>query len=75
MMHGCGNVRAIFALAGAAALWSSAPAFAETTATEASDLDEVIVTGSRQTGIKASDSAAPIQIVGAEALKASGAST
>jgi iron complex outermembrane receptor protein len=36
-------------------------------------LDEVIVTGSRQTGIKASDSAAPIQIISTEALKNSGA--
>jgi iron complex outermembrane receptor protein len=39
----------------------------------ASPLDEVIVTGSRQSGLKASDSAAPIQIVSADALKASGA--
>jgi iron complex outermembrane receptor protein len=67
------NVRTTLALLGAAALSLSAQVFAETPATGASDLDEVIVTGSRQTGIKASDSAAPIQIVGAEALKASGA--
>jgi iron complex outermembrane receptor protein len=40
---------------------------------ETGSLDEVIVTGSRQTGIKASDSAAPIQIVSTEALKNSGA--
>ena len=33
-------------------------------------LDEVIVTGSRQSGLKASDSPAPIQIVSAEELKA-----
>ncbi|MGB6308110.1 MAG: TonB-dependent receptor [Steroidobacteraceae bacterium] len=37
-------------------------------------LDEVIVTGSRQKDIKASDSPAPIQIVSAEALKSAGAS-
>jgi iron complex outermembrane recepter protein len=37
------------------------------------DLDEVIVTGSRQTGIKASDSPAPIQVVSAETLKSAGA--
>lgn len=57
----------------AAALFLSAQAFADLPTTGESDLDEVIVTGSRQTGIKASDSAAPIQIVSAEALKAAGA--
>jgi iron complex outermembrane recepter protein len=67
------NVRATIVLLGVAALSLSTHVFAETPATGESDLDEVIVTGSRQTGIKASDSAAPIQIVGAEALKASGA--
>src|ERR1700685_2362414 len=67
------KLRAIIALLGAAALWPAAHAFAETPTTGESDLDEVIVTGSRQTGIKASDSAAPIQIVGAEALKSAGA--
>jgi iron complex outermembrane receptor protein len=36
-------------------------------------LDEVIVTGTREVGTRAVDSAAPIQIVSAEALKASGA--
>jgi iron complex outermembrane receptor protein len=36
-------------------------------------LDEVIVTGTREQGTKAVDSAAPIQVVSAEALKASGA--
>ncbi len=36
-------------------------------------IDEVIVTGTREQGIKAVDSAAPIQVVSAEALKASGA--
>jgi iron complex outermembrane recepter protein len=34
------------------------------------DLDEIIVTGSRQSGLKASDSPAPVQILSAEALKA-----
>ncbi len=33
-------------------------------------LDEIIVTGSRQSGIRAADSAAPLQIISAEALKA-----
>ena len=43
------------------------------TATQTSTLDELIVTGSRQTGIKASDSAAPIQVLSAASLKAAGA--
>src|SRR6202167_2394690 len=67
------NLRATIALLCAAAVWPTAQVFAETPTTGESDLDEVIVTGSRQTGIKASDSAAPIQIVSAEALKAAGA--
>jgi iron complex outermembrane receptor protein len=62
--------------ASASALHSSAT-LADTAAAEgaaeASSLDEVIVTGSRQTGLKASDSAAPIQIVSADALKQAGA--
>ena len=36
---------------------------------EATNVEAVIVTGTRQTGMKAADSAAPIQVVGAEALK------
>ncbi len=67
------RLRASIALLCAAAVWPAVHAIAETPATGESDLDEVIVTGSRQTGIKASDSAAPIQIVGAEALKSAGA--
>jgi iron complex outermembrane recepter protein len=67
------NLCATIALLSAAALWPAVQVFAETPTTGESDLDEVIVTGSRQTGIKASDSAAPIQVVSAEALKASGA--
>jgi iron complex outermembrane recepter protein len=65
--------------AGAAAVHSSA-ALADTatttttdTAADTSSLDEVIVTGSRQSGIKASDSPAPIQVVSAETLKSAGA--
>ena len=38
-------------------------------AVETANLDEIIVTGSRQTGIKALDSSAPIQILSPEALK------
>src|SRR5712692_3361149 len=65
---------AIAALCAAAAL--QAPQALADTATAAdteSSLDEVIVTGSRETGLKASDSPAPIQIVSAETLKSAGA--
>ena len=37
-------------------------------AAEVPDADTIIVTGTRQSGIKAADSAAPIQVLGAEAL-------
>jgi iron complex outermembrane receptor protein len=63
--------------ASASAVHSSAALADTAAATETADtsaLDEVIVTGSRQTGITAAESAAPIQIVSAEALKTSGAS-
>jgi iron complex outermembrane receptor protein len=70
---------AIAMLCASASAVHSSPALADTAAaatTETADtsaLDEVIVTGSRQTGITAAESAAPIQIVSAEALKTSGA--
>jgi iron complex outermembrane receptor protein len=65
---------ALAALCAAATLHAS-QALADTAvaADAESSLDEVIVTGSRETGLKASDSAAPIQIVSAEALKSAGA--
>lgn len=63
-------------LAGTSLLALLAPcsaAFAADAAAGASDnsatVSEVIVTGTRQTGVKAIDSAAPIQVVGGEALK------
>ncbi len=73
---------AIVALAlGMAGILDAAGALADTATTAAPvptadgfSLDEVIVTGSRQKDIKASDSPAPIQIVSAEALKSAGAS-
>lgn len=73
---------AIVALAlGMAGILDAAGAPADTATTTAPvstadgfSLDEVIVTGSRQKDIKASDSPAPIQIVSAEALKSAGAS-
>jgi iron complex outermembrane receptor protein len=43
-----------------------------TTADTGAAVEEVIVTGTRQTGIKAADSAAPIQIVGSQALLRTG---
>ena len=50
---------------------TAAPASAESseTPTEAGGLDEVIVTGTRQSGQRAADSPAPIQILSAEALQ------
>jgi iron complex outermembrane receptor protein len=65
--------------AGTAASYSP-EASADTAVTDASpvkasdknSLDDVIVTGSRQTGVKAADSAAPIQVVSADTLKAAG---
>jgi len=41
---------------------------------DTSGLDEIIVTGSRQAGLKAADSPAPIQILSADALKAASGS-
>jgi iron complex outermembrane receptor protein len=54
--------------ADAAAADAAAAASADADAT----VSEVIVTGTRQTGVKAADSAAPIQVVGGEALKSVG---
>ncbi|MBS0364142.1 MAG: TonB-dependent receptor [Proteobacteria bacterium] len=50
--------------------FASSPAFAG--AAEASNVDELIVTGTRATGMKAADSPAPIQVLGAQALKTVG---
>jgi iron complex outermembrane receptor protein len=63
------NLRAVIATICAVAALQSVRASADTPLAADSDLDEVIVTGSRQSGIKASDSPAPIQIVSAEALQ------
>jgi iron complex outermembrane receptor protein len=64
-MHRLLTGASIVALATALA----APAFAQSTAT---DVGEVIVTGTRTVGVKAEDSAAPIQVVGAQALTRTG---
>jgi iron complex outermembrane recepter protein len=66
------SLRAAVAALCAAAAMHSTQAFAvdaETPVPAESALDEVIVTGSRQSGLKASDSPAPIQIVSADALQ------
>jgi iron complex outermembrane receptor protein len=64
-----GKLRAAIALLCAAGAWQSLPAWAATPAVADTELDEVIVTGSRQSGLKASDSPAPIQILSTEALQ------
>jgi iron complex outermembrane recepter protein len=65
---------AISSLCAVAALYApQAAADKAATADIETSLDEVIVTGTRQTGMKAADSPAPIQIVSAEALKSAGA--
>lgn len=69
---------AISAVCAGAALMNSAAMGAAAAAPEAAagtgdGLSEVIVTGTRETGIRAVDSAAPIQIVSSETLKAAGA--
>jgi iron complex outermembrane receptor protein len=68
-------LRTVLATLCAAAALHASQALADTASAAGteSSLDEVIVTGSRETGLKASDSPAPIQIVSAEALKAAGA--
>ena len=43
-------------------------------ADQPASVEEVIVTGTREVGIKAADSPAPIQVVGAQVLQKSGAS-
>jgi iron complex outermembrane receptor protein len=58
----------------ATSLADTAPTAAPDQNVEGGSLEEVIVTGSRQKDIKATDSPAPIQVVSAAALKTSGAS-
>jgi iron complex outermembrane receptor protein len=48
---------------------TSTAAMAAAAATGTSNIDELIVTGTRATGMKAADSPAPIQVLGATALK------
>jgi len=65
---------ALIALVGAALpLHSSRSLAAEASADTDAALNEIIVTGSRVTGIKVMDSPAPIQLISSQALAASGA--
>ena len=68
---------AIVMLCTGASAFYSATVLADTAATEPASettgLDEVIVTGTRETGVRALDSATPIQVVSAASLKATGA--
>ena len=57
---------------GMPAVWAQSAAVAEATPEEA--LEQVIVTGTRQQGIVAAESAAPIQIIAGDALQATGQS-
>jgi iron complex outermembrane receptor protein len=68
-------LRTVIATLSAVAALQTSQALADTAAAADAEggLDEVIVTGSRETGLKASDSPAPIQVVSAEALKSAGA--
>jgi iron complex outermembrane receptor protein len=70
LLAAAGSLHAEAAAAGAAA---AAPAPAAPAAGESSEVEEVVVTGTRETGIKAADSAAPIQLVGHAELLRTGA--
>ncbi|MGZ6049983.1 MAG: TonB-dependent receptor plug domain-containing protein, partial [Phenylobacterium sp.] len=60
------NAYGVSAIALASALaWAGQAA----AAADATEVDQVIVTGTRVTGLKAADSAAPVQVVGSDALK------
>ncbi|HEY2047847.1 MAG TPA: TonB-dependent receptor [Caulobacteraceae bacterium] len=58
--------------AAAAAAAAAAPAASATSDSASSDVEEVVVTGTRETGVKAADSAAPIQLVGHSQLLRTG---
>jgi iron complex outermembrane receptor protein len=66
------SLLALIAASGAARA-ADADADAAAAADSGATVSEVIVTGTRQTGIKAADSAAPIQIVGKQQLLRTGA--
>jgi iron complex outermembrane recepter protein len=63
------NLRVAIATLCAAAAFQSSRSVADTASGSDDSLEEVIVTGSRTTGLKAADSPAPIQLFSAEALQ------
>jgi iron complex outermembrane recepter protein len=63
-MSGAGAMALLTASGLASQAWAAAA-----TPESGSNVEEVIVTGTRTTGVKAIDSAAPVQVVGAAALK------
>ena len=65
------NFAGVSTIALAAALMAS-NAFAADASSAPTDVSAVIVTGTRVTGMKAADSAAPIELVGSEALRRTG---
>lgn len=64
LMSGAGAMALLTASGLASQAWAAAA-----TPESGSNVEEVIVTGTRTTGVKAIDSAAPVQVVGAAALK------
>ncbi len=71
-MPSCTRVAAGLLMSFACGRAAFAQAALADSAAPADSLDQVIVTGSRQSGLRAADSPAPIQIISAEALAASG---
>ncbi len=59
------------AIGGLPRLSAAAPA----AGSDIDDTSQIIVTGTRDVGVKAQDSATPIQVIGSESLEATGAST
>jgi iron complex outermembrane receptor protein len=68
------KLRSAVAVLCALAAWPSARVVAATPVSADNELDEIIVTGSRQSGLKASDSPAPIQVLSAQAIQAASGS-
>jgi iron complex outermembrane receptor protein len=69
--------RTLTGVSALALLIAGAPAVSHAAAAVAADAeaDTIIVTGTRDVGVKALDSASPIQIIGTEALEATGATS
>ena len=65
-------MKPLYAGVSAVALLSSLAVSSVALADDTATVQSVIVTGTRQTGVKAADSAAPVEVVGSEALKRTG---